>query len=237
MDLTNGLILKTTPYLDNTKIISILTEKGKEIFTLKGATSLKSKAYQFSQELILISYAVKKNYFIGGKINKVYPKIKENIKTLNYAWQMVELLDTLSQHVKESKTLYDFTLSTLELLESGINPSLVYLIYILKNLYLFGIEPSFKHCSECGTNNNLHRFVTLSGGMLCENCYRNQNLVSFEIVDILKYLYYTKLENINFNLIENIHNINEASSVVKTFYEHFLGYVSKTEKLIKNIIN
>lgn len=233
MDLIDGLVIKTIPYTDNTKIVYLLTDSGKKSFILKGATSLKSRAYQYSQELIHLSYSLSKNYFAGGRVNNVYPKIKADLKSLAYAQAILEFLDVLAPHVRDSHILYTFTLEILELIDNNFNPALIYLIYQLKCLYLFGIEPSFRNCSECGDDHNFSGFAIFQGGMVCKNCAKNeQSFVNEMIVNILKYLYYTKLDKIDFALFSDNQEISKAYFVVKTFYEHYLGFSSKTAKML-----
>ncbi len=236
MELTEGIVLKSIPYQDHAKIVFLLTKEGKVSFILKGGTSLKSHTYMYNQELTKIRFATKKNYFTGGEVIMSYPAIKGDFNRLTCALQILELADVLSTHATDLVTFYTFTASILELLETGRSPTLLLIIYKLKNLYLLGVAPSFTRCVDCGGQANLS-FVVAAGGMKCTSCLTPQDQVSSpKLVDDLRRLYITKLGDFDWDTLRLETSEASIEAVLKTFYEQFLGFISKTKPIMQQLL-
>ncbi|MFA6628092.1 MAG: DNA repair protein RecO [Bacilli bacterium] len=236
MDLIEGIVLKSRPYLDQAKIVFVLTSNGKQSFILKGGTSLKSHSYSFQQELTKITYATQKNYFKGGKVLAFYPQIKIDMKRLPVALQLVELADTISDHVSDTTVFYQFTSDILTLLEQGIDPTLLLIIYQLKNLYLLGLAPVFHQCVDCKTKDDLVGFVITRGGMTCRHCQEaGEAFVPIHVVNDMGRLYETKLLDMNFSELTQSIDKNSLLFVLKQFYEHFLGFKSRVLSIVQQL--
>ena len=235
MELTEGIVLKSIPYQDHAKIVFLLTKEGKVSFILKGGTSLKSHTYIYNQELTKISFATKKNYFIGGEVLTSYPMIKRDFNQMVSALQILELSDVLSTHASDQATFYTFTASILDLLEAGRTPSLLLIIYQLKNLYLLGVAPSFTKCVECGRSEALS-FVVAAGGMKCSTCLTPTDEISSpRLVDDLRRLYVTKLADFDWDTLTLQASEASVEAVLKTFYEQFLGFKSKVKPIMHQL--
>ncbi|MDD4213085.1 MAG: DNA repair protein RecO [Bacilli bacterium] len=236
MDLSEGIILKSLPYLDQAKIVYVLTSEGKQSFILKGGTSLKSHTFPFQQELTKIAFSTQKNTFRGGKIIEFYPNIKENMEKMATALQIIEIAHDLGEHVNEKTVFYQFTSDILTLLEKKEHPKLLLSIYQLKNLYLLGLAPVFGHCVECGKEEDLVGFVLEAGGMKCHNCHTlTEPLVLDKTVEDMRRLYITKLPEMDFPSLANTIDIKRLQTLLKEFYLHFLGFRSKVFNILESI--
>src|SRR5690554_7288524 len=76
MKLKEGIVVRSNVYQDNSKIINVVTETGKDSIILKGATNLKGHTFSYSHELTKIGYETSRNYLKAGKVINTFPKIR-----------------------------------------------------------------------------------------------------------------------------------------------------------------
>ena len=61
MELTEGIILKTIKYQENSKLCYIITKDGLETALVRASLDYKSKNFSYSQELTKINFAISKS--------------------------------------------------------------------------------------------------------------------------------------------------------------------------------
>lgn len=180
-----GFIYKIIDYKESSKIIYLYTKEGKKSFKALGVNKKNNK---FSSVLItsnIIEYSLTSGDFpslVEGEAMYSFMNKLENIKIVEALRIIIELINLMPDDVNNER-FYAFLEITLINLVS--NPNKVLAIFLIKSLYLFGINPNFNECIKCHTKNNLIEISAL-GGALCSNCGDNHNY------DIWKEYYFDK---------------------------------------------
>lgn len=244
MVLNEGIVIKSTKYLENSKIIYILSENGLNSYLVKGGMKLSYKGRSYTQDISLIKYDFSSgkgfDILTSGQLVTSYINIKEDLSRLTYVYLIFELIIEFNEHVNDKKLFYDFTLFTLDKINSSSFYKYYYLVYALKILYLLGVGPDFNRCVKCGSDKNIVGFDFSSPGMICANCFNGDSLIySSEVVKYCKVLYYTKLNNFTDEFLSKLFNDNDQFDSIKLFvdryYNRYLGFKSKTGNVLNTL--
>lgn len=236
MDLKEGLVIKAIHYQDNAKIVYLITKEGKVSIIVKGATSMKSPAFQYAQELTLLGYDTKGKYLSTGKVLSSYAQIKQDVNKLESSMMILEITHDLIDHINDAPLFYGFLLDVLKNINEGKNPSLMELIFRVKILYLLGVAPVFYECVECGTRENLVAFSLYDGGMKCR-LHHNQTVdsTSGQTLAFLREIYRTKFQNLTEMLDSFAYSYDEVDLFLSRYYEHYLGFKSRVHRVFSKI--
>lgn len=235
MDLKEGIVVKTINYKETSKIIYVITEEGLESIEVKGANKISGHSHIYASLLTKIAYASDKHFFKSGKVLNNYVNIKNDLDKLNTSLQLMEFVYTLIDHISDYHIFYHFFDEILELINNKENYYFYEAIFYLKTLYLLGIAPTLNKCVECGNNKNLLGFVFSKGGLICKNCFKSEySLYDFDTINDIIFLYYTKLDSLKDNEKE-IH-FEKIKAFYTRYYEEYLGYVSKSSKIMSKIL-
>lgn len=230
MELTEGIVIKTVDYKEKDKIIYLITASGKVSLILKGAKNPKSGTFMYSHELSKIEFDLKKNYLTAGRLLDSYPNIKLDYDKYSSVLMITEISDVLIEHINDYKVFYSFLSDILDLINNGKNHLLLNIIFRLKILYLLGVAPVFNRCVDCDTRENLVGFSFYGGGMKCsEHIGRDDYLYDSQVINILRVLYNTKLNEINLDLDVDF---NALDTFLTRYYEYYLGFTSKVKKVL-----
>ena len=233
MELKEGIVTRVIDYRDNAKIITVITNIGSQGLIVKGATNLKSHTFSYTEELIKINFDSKKKYLTSGRILNSYRNIKADFNKLSSALRIMEIVNTLVEHINDFQTFYNFFDQILLLINDDIDFQKLEIIFRIKTLYLLGLSPNFLRCVDCDTTENLVGFSLFSGGMKCCDHITNEDyLVNHEIIKQLRIMYLGKLDNLlkNFDKVEC--DYLGCDNFLNIYYDHFLGFNSR----VKNII-
>ncbi|MDY0063523.1 MAG: DNA repair protein RecO [Bacilli bacterium] len=235
MNLQEGIIIKTIPYQDASKIITLITKEGKKSLIAKGAAKLKSHHFSHSQELSKISFEEKNKYLAQTKLMNFYSEIRENGSKLKSAMIILELTNQIADHVTDFSLFYQFLDEILSLINSPPPEEKLYeLIFRLKTLYLLGISPVFNQCVECGSKVNLVGFSFYNGGMKCDQHFSQEDyLYELSTVKSIQFLYKMKLFELQKIAKEIVFDYQKLDSFLSHYYEYFLGFRSKGSKILK----
>lgn len=238
MELEQGIVLKTIDYQENSKIIYLLTKKGIVSAVVRGAKNLKSHTYSYAQPLVKIEFELKKDRYIGAnKILDNYNNIKLDFDRLSSSLKIIEICYTLGEHITDSELFYSFTDEILQLINTKNDDYKIYeLIFKIKTLYLLGVAPVFSKCVSCGKTENLIGFSFNNGGMKCSDCVKSDDFIyPKETVLEIMTIYLIKLDKlillINDKQLE--YDYNKISRFLELYYEQYLGFVSKVNKVLK----
>ena len=235
MDLKEGIVVKTINYKESSKIIYLITDEGMQSIEVKGANKISGHSHIYSSLLSKIMFSEDKHFFKSGKVLHNYVNIKNDIEKLNVSIQLLEFVYTLIEHINDYHLFYHFFDEILELINDKNNYKFYEAIFYIKTLYLLGIAPSLNKCVECGNNKNLLGFVFNKGGLICKDCYRSEySLYDFDTINDIIYLYYTKLDVLKEN--EKEMNFEKIKAFYTRYYEEYLGYVSKSSKIMSKIL-
>ncbi len=234
MELTEGIVLKSSDYKENDKIIYLITENGKMSVILKSAKKINSKTFGYSHELIKLSYGSSKNYLTTGNVLNNYTFIKTNLNVLNSALIISEVSYSLIDHINDYKLFYNFLNDIFDRLNNGQNHKILEIIFRIKVLYLLGIAPVFTKCVDCSTQDNLVGFSFYDGGMKCSSHMKNSDILyNSSMISQLKVLYLQKLDKIDMNQVIDYHSIDEF---LNRYYDTYLGFKSKVSSIINKLL-
>lgn len=237
MELEKGVVLKTIDYQENSKIIYILTNSGIKSAIVRSAKNLKSHTYSYAQPLVKIEFELKKGRYIGAfKILNNFNDIKLNFNKLTNALKIIEICYDLGDHISDKQLFFDFTCEILDCInDAKYNFDIFELVFKVKILYLLGVAPVFSKCVTCNTTVNLKGFSLNGGGMKCYSCLVEDDFIyPFETINELKILYLTKLDKLKLMINNNeiIYNYEKCSRFLELYYQQFLGFISKVNKVL-----
>lgn len=233
MELKEGLVIKTINYQDNAKIIYLITDEGKKSIIVKGATNMKSHTFSYAQELTHLAFDTKDKYLSTGKIINSFINIKNDFKKLESCLLILEITYDLIDHINNYNIFYYFLLEILNLMNNTNNHELLELIFRVKILYLLGVAPVFTECVDCKTKENLLGFSFYDGGMKCkDHLFAGDNVVDHNTINLLKYLYISKLNKLSLSLDEVDFSYNEANLFLNSYYDYYLGFKSRVERVL-----
>ena len=121
MDLTvKGVVLKTTEYKDNDKLLTILTlEKGKILVKARGVKKSTSKLKAFCQSFCFADFELVSSgagYVLTG-VNEIenFYNLTTNIDKFSYAFCVLEIIDKVCAENQEYVSIFIDCLKTLQL--------------------------------------------------------------------------------------------------------------------------
>lgn len=235
-----GLVLNETNYSDSSKILNVLTrEYGLIGIISKGCRNLKSKLRGASRKLVYgtFHFYYKENglsTLISIDVISDYPKTIMNLENVVYASY---LLDLTKQVVKQSKdsSILPLVVSSLEKLESGLNPAVITNILELKYLDFLGVSPIVTGCAVCGKTTNIVSLSPTAGGFICKDCYQNEGYYSEKAIKLLQMYYYVDLEKIT-KIDVNPKVNEEINKFLEDYYDRYTGIYLNSKKMLKNVI-
>lgn len=235
MELREGIIIKTINYKENSKIVYIVTEEGLNSLEVKGANKINGHSHLYSNLLTNIAFSSKGHFFNAGKVLNNYVNIKSNIDKLTYTLNILELSYASIEHITDFKIFYNFLKEILLLLETHNNDKFFYSIFNIKLLYLLGVQPVLNKCVKCGKKEKLFAFVLKDGGMKCENCINMHDhlIIDKDLLDTIYKMYYLKLDVLKENVFD--FDYEKTKEFFERYYEEFLGYISKSNKIFDKI--
>lgn len=234
MELREGIIVKTINYKENSKIVYLVTKEGLVNLEVKGANKINGHAHIYSSLLTKIAFSSKKHFFESGKVINNYVSIKSDLDKLKVTLEILEISYTLIEHITDYEIFYNFLDETLCL----INDTKLYLFYssvfYVKLLYLLGINPSLNRCVNCGSKDFLLGFVFEQGGMKCKNCVSlNDKFYDNDVINIIIKMYYVKLNDLKDKEFD--FDYESVKAFLNRYYNEYLGYSSKSEKILAKI--
>lgn len=238
-----GIVIKTIKYQETSKIAFVLCEDGLLSYLIRNANNYKSKNYSYSQELTKIAYdfSEKNNFKImtSGKIINNYSKIKEDSVKLFDVISLLEIVYTLTDHVNDNKTLYKFVCDLLEKINNEDYSKLYSLIFRIKILYLLGVAPRLSSCCKCGRKDDLISLDLINGTSSCKNCFiLSDTTIQGEVYEVFRFLYLTKFDFLTKEVLNKVPDYYEKiDNFLDKYYEYYLGYKSKTKRIINKISN
>jgi DNA repair protein RecO (recombination protein O) len=109
------------------------------------------------------------------------------IKAIKVILYLLKQIQNDNYHNK----IYNFVIKIINYLDEYDNYKKVLALYLIKMLYVFGINPSLNECVICKSKNNLVFFDLKEGGCYCNNHSMNSNI---DRLNIWKEYYYDKKE-------------------------------------------
>lgn len=234
-----GIIIKQMDYKENSKLIYILTKDGLVSLEAKGSNSPKSKNGSYSKILTKICCSYRGHTLTTGKVIDNYTNLKTDVKRYGVVSSILELSYTLAPYITNFDTFYNFVSNIFDFVNNKEDYSIYERIFRVKSLYLLGIAPVLTKCVKCGKKQVLVGFSLSDGGMLCMDCVRDmKNLRTGKYIDLFRYLYFSKTEEIDAQEVNTLYDksvFNDLDRFLDDYYETYIGYVSKSRKILSKI--
>lgn len=172
-----GIVIRTTDYGENNKIVTLYTESfGKIGLMARGAKKPKNPLSAVSQVFFYGIFLFNPGRGLGtlyqAESLNALRHVRLDIEKAGYAALAVELTDRLTEDRRPVSGLYHLLKQMLLLMESGTDAAALASIYMVKLTRLAGIEPQMDSCAHCGRKSADYSFSVAGGGFLCESCAR-----------------------------------------------------------------
>ena len=202
---TKGIVAAVTPFGENDKILSVLTDKlGMVSVSAKGATSrhnnLKAATRMFCYGDFVL-YSKKNNFYTISEVSPItdFMGLSRDIDRLNAAAGIMKFVKFSAVENQESEELLRLVLNSLHMLantEKNIN--IISVVFYSKALEYMGLPPVTEECALCGRKDELLFFAPYEGGCVCGECgdkMDNRIRISDNAVKIMDYILKVPLES------------------------------------------
>lgn len=235
-----GIVIRETAYGETSKIINIITKDGIIGAVAKGAKGVKSKLRISTMKLSYGSFQI---YYNDNKLSLIkeadiindYKVIKNDIVLISY---MSYLLDLASQVMKQNNDegIYNLLISSLNKINSGLNPMIITNIFELKMLDYLGVGINFNSCAKCGNTHNIITIDPDEGGYICEKCYTNEIIYDEKTLKMLRMYYLVDINSIT-DLKISTSVINNINNFIKTYYDRYTGLYLKSKSFLEEMVS
>jgi len=234
----NGIVVSTTPFKENSKILNILTkEKGLIGCVSKGCKNLKSKLRLISENFAYGTFHLyyKENglsTLIDGDVKNYFINSKSDIKKISYLTYLCELSLNVYKE-SESDEIYSILESALLKIEEGFDPKVIANIVELQYLEYIGINLNLDECVKCGNT----KVVTISmskGGYICSNCRTNEPIVDAKVMKLLRLYNYVDISKIsNLDIEDKVRD--SIDFLINEYYDEYSGVITKSKKFLRDL--
>ena len=198
-----GLTLRKRPIGEADVLSTLLTrEHGKLEVVARGARRINGKLVGHFEPLTLLNVALARGRTLDtvaeAEDRSVFAAVKADYHLLSRALYVVELVDAFSALSEPDTELFDLTLQTLNVMESGAATDLHLRYFEIRLLRLSGFMPELFSCIDCGSplEPERHRFAAGAGGTMCLDCVPTETLsrpLSLPALKVLRLLHRTPL--------------------------------------------
>ncbi len=228
-----AIVLRRVKYRENDSKISVYSfEKGLLELVVRGTARSKSKLAGHIEPFNLVNIMIVKgkNFDYAGSVvsEKSFLNIKNDIEKIDKVGEAFRFFLNYVRGGEADKNLFLLLLDLLLLLDSKLigESRLDYIIQIfkLKLFYFLGYTPELIFCVNCKQKiiENKIFFDMRGGGVLCPDCYNNNDLlVSSNLVKILRLC-----KDKNLNSFIRLEKNLKLEKEIKKFTCFFCGYNS-----------
>lgn len=237
-DVIEGIVVSEVSYSETSKIINILTPTGIIGCMAKGAKGLKSNLRVDTTKITYGKFYISKkeeklSILTGVDIINDFKNIKKDIVKISYATYIVDLASQVMKHNVDSN-VFNILLSALIKINENFSPVIITNILELKYLEYLGVMPIIDECAICGSKTSIATLSSSRGGYICNNCLRDDLIVSDKTIKLIRMFYYVDISKISSLDISN-KSILEISNFLDDYYDRYTGLYLKSKKLLKNI--
>lgn len=242
MTKADGVIIRTTDYGENNKIITLYTaEFGKIGLMARGAKKPKSTLSSVSHVLFYGLCLFNKGRGLGSlyQAETINPfrTMMSDIEKTGYAALIVELTDRLTEDGQPFPALYRLLRDTLLLIEKGTDPAVLAAIFSIKMMKVAGIDPEVDHCIRCGERTTPFKFSISGGGFLCKKCEASDPYALPMTPAVAKM--FPLFKKIPIGRIGHVsvrpETIGEIESIIYTYYERNTGIKLRARRFIEQL--
>ena len=177
-----GIVISTTDYKENSKIINIFTkDKGIIGCISKGCKNLKSKLRLLSDKLSYAKFQISYrenglSTLLDGDIIDYFINIKSDIIKVSYLTYITELSSSVYKE-SEDNEVYNLMIEAIKKIEEGFDPKVITNILELQYLEYLGINLNLDSCVKCGST-KVSTISLSKGGYVCSVHRTNEPVVN-----------------------------------------------------------
>lgn len=178
-----GIIIKETPYKDNDKILTILTDElGKISCMAKGAKKSNSPILACSQYLVYSEFLLYRSnnfyYINSAEIISTFYDFRIDFDKLEIAFELTKLINIAVGENEDTSIILRLFLNTIYMIqENKKDVLLLKSIFKIKIFAILGFAPNTNNCNKCGQalESDICYFDYVSNSFVCSNCYSIEN--------------------------------------------------------------
>lgn len=234
-----GIVLSETNYSESSKILNVYTKEFGKIGVLsKGCRSLKSKLRGVSRKLVYGFFHIyyKENglsTLIGVDVIDPLKNTVMDLTKISYVSYLLELVDQVLKQA-EDESIYSLLIATILKVEEGFDPAILTNILELKLLDCLGVRPMIDGCAYCGSDKAIVTLSSSAGGFVCQNCYRNEKMVSHKTIQLIRMFYYVDITKVS-KLSISKEARKELDQFIDDYYDRYTGLYLKSKQFLKNL--
>ena len=238
-EITEAIVLKRTPYKENDMILHIYSKEfGKIGVRARGIRKMTSKNAKACQEMMLSEFMldVRKGLSSLRRATPIHylRHIKENIDSEIVGNYILEYFYRYAEENKPSMEEYEILIQSLQALDEGYHPMLVYLLfnaYILKHN---GVSIEVDGCVICGSSHVIS--ISLEdGGFLCQDHLSHHHVYPVDVLKAFRHIHKVPMNKIGTLHIEE-KMIKELIKIMEGFIEEYTGIHLRTQVFIQQIM-
>jgi DNA repair protein RecO (recombination protein O) len=180
---TSAIILRTWPFGESDRIVSVLTESHGKITGIAKGAKRSRKRFANSLEpfsLVMLRFQDRPHsslaFILACELQSGYKRLVTSLEKIAYASYCAEITEGLIGEREENRLVFDHLKEGLVYLEER-EASLTFLTaFELKLLQLAGYQLLFDSCRRCGLDRlrsaTAWQFSLRDGGVLCASCAR-----------------------------------------------------------------
>lgn len=233
-----GIVISETSYSETSKIINVLTKDGIIGIMAKGAKNIKSNLRIGTGKITMSSFIIIKKDDKLSTLTSVdvinnFKNIKKDIEKISYATYIIELATQVMKH-NTNEDIYNLLIAALIKIDEGYDNTVITNILELKYLEYLGVMPIIDECAICGSKTGIATLSSSRGGYICNNCLRDDRIVSDKTIKLIRMFYYvdiSKISNIDISPKSKI----EISNFLDDYYDRYTGLYLRSKTFLKNI--
>lgn len=209
-----GIVYKSIDYKETSKIVYLYTNIGKVSLKVSGLNKKNNPFRNFTITGNIVKFDMTDAKFPTLIDYEMISSPLNHMDDINYIESLkvfINVLNYLPEDVDNLKA-YQFTENMLKLLCD--NPKKILSIFLIKMLYIFGVNPNLKECNSCHKKEELTFFDYHNAVSYCKNCSNKLNNYH-----IWYEYYYSKNNPLELSDI----NYDELLNEIATYYKKFVN--------------
>jgi len=200
---TFGFVFKKTDTGEADRIFSVFSKDfGRIEILAKGIRKISAKLK--SQIEI---FSISEIEFVQGKYHKVligalqterFKKIRKDLKKLNFAFKISQILDSLLKGQEREERIYNLLSEIFFSLSRTKKEEIVFLAFFWRLISILGYSLNLDFCQICQRKPKKFFIDFEVGGLICENCKKNAKMIKEIDSSGIKFLKLLQREKIDF---------------------------------------
>ena len=239
MEKIEGIIVSVNDFKESSKILNIFTKEYGVIGVIaKGCKSIKSTLRSVTDRLtygyFYMNYREDKLSVLSSvDVINPFKNIKKDIECISYASYILDLATQVYKQ-NNSSDIYKLLIDSLIKINELYDPMVITNILELKYLDYLGVMSILDRCSVCGSEKSIATLSSSRGGYICNNCLKNDRMVSAKTIKLIRMFYYVDISKIEKLDISELCK-NEINTFLNEYYENYTGLYLKSKNFINNI--